>query len=102
MPQTQTLPPILPNERLADYLRRCVQDEAVNTAELARSLGIQRAALYKLLRGGEPAPSTLTRFGALSGVIPNVEGTRGTLRLLGLLEAAESGWRLLDPVGAAG
>lgn len=88
-----TLPPHEAGERLEDYLRRCIRAPEVNTTTLARAMGLNRTGLYRIRDGaGQASPSTLARFGALSGVLQNTESVREFLALLRLLEAAEVGW----------
>lgn len=89
-----SLPLYQPDEKLEDYLRRCMADPGTNTTALARAMGLNRTGLYRIRDGtGQASPPTLTRFGAVSGVLKDTPETRETLTLLRLLDHAEIGWR---------
>lgn len=88
-----SLPPAHQGETIEDYFRRCLEAGASILA-ISRVLNVQRAGLYKKKDGGGMAALGQARFGALVGLLEPVAETKQLLSLLGLLDAAEEGWRL--------
>lgn len=84
------------DESLEGYLRRVLNTPKVSTGELARWLDVQRMALYKIRAGGGAAIGTITRFGALTGVLERTPERLETLNLFGTREAAEAGWAMRE------
>ena len=86
----------LPNheagEALDTYLRRCLKGPSVNVTALADRLDLHRSTLYKIRDGGGATMATITRFGALVGVLTRDADTLATMKLFGVLDAAEAGW----------
>lgn len=87
-----TFPPVIPGETVNAYLLRCLSG-GVSKGGLARHLDVQRTFLYQVLDGSGVAPKTLTRFGALVGMLVDDQPTRELLTKLDLIEPAELGWK---------
>lgn len=79
-------------EGLEDYMRRALNAPSVSIGDLARWMDVQRVALYQIKRGGGAAIGTITKFGALTGVVVRDGATIENLSLFGLLGYAEAGW----------
>lgn len=83
-------------EGLEEYLRRVLNAPSVSIGDLARWMDVQRVALYKIKRGGGAAFGTLTKFGALTGVLERTSGRIADLNLFGVREQAEAGWAIRE------
>lgn len=88
----RTIPAHEDGEGLEDYMRRVLNTRGVSVGAMARHMDVQRAALYKIKDGGGATMATITRFGALVGVLPRDADTLATMKLFGVLDAAEAGW----------
>ena len=81
-------------EGLEEYLRHVLNTPSVSIGDLARWLDVQRTALCKIQAGGGASIDTITKFGALTGVLERTPARIETLNLFGVLESAEAGWAM--------